>query len=44
MIIGNLSEMSGKLVLKPSIDQLLQIKMQECMIVPPSDFFEGVGK
>jgi hypothetical protein len=44
MIIGNLSEMSGKLVLKPSIDHLPQIKMQERMIVPPSDFFEGVGK
>ena len=44
MILGDLSEMSGKLVLKPSIDHLPQIKMQERMVVPPSDFFEGAGK
>jgi len=44
MILGDLSEMSGKLVLKPSIDHLPQIKMQERMVVPPFDFFEGAGK
>ena len=44
MILGDLSEMSGKLVLKPSIDHLPQIKMQKRMVVPPSDFFEGAGK
>ena len=44
MILGDLSEMSGKLVLKPSIDHLPQIKMQERIVVPPSDFFEGAGK